>query len=698
MEDDKDDEGNKGEKGKKQISLSQFLVQREKKGQFIKKHKVASHNQSVKKRRKKKNNSNANVTTPPARSTRSKPLQQFVTPSQSIYSSARNPTQSEVHIGNSFSRYSIHERTSKELSLDKEPVPNAKDPGPEVGQPDHYKTISVGKDIELAGDGTAKQVPMNSDEGRCCYCDYDHTVSCKNCTNIKLCEEHEGRQCSSCNVWFHNGCTGWKFDNSKGLGYPSYSRSDPIDVTKGWYCIRCWEKKTKDEDDIPFHKCKTEEKFFRLGQIVPSNVTGSQLNRRIATLRTTIFEAVQDKDLVYSILNTHPRPFPTALPMIKKNREEHARLGRLFEIELLCLKVRACACCGRTKPTAEGPMKSVKKRDTNFHRQSLVETYHPAFHCKCDICNDHFFSTGRRSHIRAYQEKHGENKIILPNCELCGSCYSEFHSTPELLFQVSRKFSSRNGFGPFPRTVTDCPDGYSIANTSSYLTLMPSHIHHLLGISTLAEEAAYRQITPIITLIRMKGNNLARKGVVSLVHQESKLQKVLPNLPQSCVTCVFQYSSKKRKNKNKENDLRSFRCRRLVIQRVLEIFRMIANDIPEWKVEVSEEHLSKWPTEGNLLDHVHHAQEKEDKDEEPHDSTKDCLGPAPLQNVDGPEEEFVTILPSKEGLNNSSCEAASNILEEFGAHIVGDTVKLQQKEVLPTGNFVDMKKQGYVGR
>ena len=155
---------------------------------------------------------------------------------------------------------------------------------------------------------------------------------------------------------------------------------------------------------------------------------------------------------------------------------------------------------------------------------------------------------------------------------------------------------------------------------------------------------------------------------------------------------MFSVFIQEEKKQEEKNDLRSFHCRRLVIQRVLEIFSMIANDIPEWKVEVSEENLSKWPTEGNLLDHVHHAQEKEDEDEEPHDSTKDCLGPAPLQNVDGPEEEFVTILPSKEGLNNSSCEAASNILEEFGAHIVGDQVQLQQKEVLPTGNFVDMKK------
>ena len=126
-----------------------------------------------------------------------------------------------------------------------------------------------------------------------------------------------------------------------------------------------------------------------------------------------------------------------------------------------------------------------------------------------------------------------------PHCMLCSNCYSEFASDALNLFLVGRQFSAKNEFGPFPKVLTRCPIDYNIHIETSSLTLLPSHIQYLLRISTLAEESAFRQISPMVKLVRMKGNNLARKGVVSLLHQESVLQKILPNLPETCVACVF---------------------------------------------------------------------------------------------------------------------------------------------------------------
>ena len=140
--------------------------------------------------------------------------------------------------------------------------------------------------------------------------------------------------------------------------------------------------------------------------------------------------------------------------------------------------------------------------------------------------------------MTAYKEKHNM-KYKPPHCMLCSNCYSEFSSDALNLFSVGRQFSARNGFGPFPKVLTRCPTDYNIHIETSSLTLLPSHIQYLLSISPLAEESAFRQISPIVKLVRMKGNTLARKGLVSLLRQESVLQKILPNLPETCVACVF---------------------------------------------------------------------------------------------------------------------------------------------------------------
>ena len=244
--------------------------------------------------------------------------------------------------------------------------------------------------------------------------------------------------------------------------------------------------------------------------------------------------------------------------------------------------------------------------------------------------------------MKAYKEKH-QMKTKPPDCMLCAHCYSEFASDGTTIFCVGRQFSARNGFGPFPVLPKMCPSDFDINIKPLPLTLLPSHIQYLLSIATLAEESAFRQISPMMKLVRMKGNNLARKGVVSLVHQESVLQKILPNLPENCVSCVFTYQSK-----DSKNSMRSFRCRRWLIQRVLEMFSIIATDIPEWEITVSKDNLHKYPEDGNLLDHAECFVEKQRNEEKPGSKAHDdVLGPAPLQNTDDPIEQFFTCIPTK---------------------------------------------------
>ena len=207
---------------------------------------------------------------------------------------------------------------------------------------------------------------------------------------------------------------------------------------------------------------------------MPENFSNSSINRKLSSLKNQIYDAVEDRELVDSILNSHPRPFPTTFPMDKGSRQDHARLGRLFEIELLCIRVYACACCGRTKPYADGP-NSKSRVTTNFHRQNLADKYYPAFFCGCDICKGQFFCIDRSKHMKAYKEKH-KMKTKPPDCMLCAHCYSEFASDGTTIFCVGRQFSARNGFGPFPVLPKMCPSDFDITLKPLPLTLLPSHI------------------------------------------------------------------------------------------------------------------------------------------------------------------------------------------------------------------------------
>ena len=94
--------------------------------------------------------------------------------------------------------------------------------------------------------------------------------------------------------------------------------------------------------------------------------------------------------------------------------------------------------------------------------------------------------------------------------------------------------SRRNGFGSVflqpPQMVNENPN-----------VTRARELFELLSTFTAAEEAAIRQITPMISIVRLAQGNIGSKGNTSCVWQQSKLNTILPNLPRECkhivITC-----------------------------------------------------------------------------------------------------------------------------------------------------------------
>ena len=87
--------------------------------------------------------------------------------------------------------------------------------------------------------------------------------------------------------------------------------------------------------------------------------------------------------------------------------------------------------------------------------------------------------------------------------------------------------SSRNGFGPVP-----IPPAINVCR--SRMELIWRIIYDFVNDLTGADEAAIRQIAPLISIVSLRNGNIAVRGITSCVYQKSKLSKMLPNLPSKC--------------------------------------------------------------------------------------------------------------------------------------------------------------------
>ena len=105
--------------------------------------------------------------------------------------------------------------------------------------------------------------------------------------------------------------------------------------------------------------------------------------------------------------------------------------------------------------------------------------------------------------------------------------------------QYSRTFATRNGFGPVPN-----PPVFN-KNQNKNVTIY-RELYHLLSTFTGAEEAAIRQISPLISIVRFPHGSLGSKGNTTCVWQQSKLNLILPNLPEECKFVIIRHKQKKR--------------------------------------------------------------------------------------------------------------------------------------------------------
>jgi hypothetical protein len=130
-----------------------------------------------------------------------------------------------------------------------------------------------------------------------------------------------------------------------------------------------------------------------------------------------------------------------------------------------------------------------------------------------------------------------------------------------------------------PSIPLEAPEGFTLQVGNPISHLWEVEFHYILGQLTVAEESAVCQITHLISIVRLKHGNVGWKGVISCVQQSSSLNKILPNLPQQCKFMVFQCT-------HGDGSVKSFTARRPWIQRVLEMYQHILQNVPAWDIQI----------------------------------------------------------------------------------------------------------------
>ena len=170
-----------------------------------------------------------------------------------------------------------------------------------------------------------------------------------------------------------------------------------------------------------------------------------------------------------------------------------------------------------------------------------------------------------------------------------------FPLSVHLAIKEGLRYSNRNGMGPVPTYVSDPPARPPCEGFDPRMYVRAKELRDLLDELTPVEEAAIRQIAPLMHLTRISHGSMKVKGNTSCVWQQSKLHLVLPNLP-SHINFIFIVRS----NGSSAASLKSTRARRNHIQRALELLRLCdANGV--WShITINREHLRQWPEDADV--------------------------------------------------------------------------------------------------
>ena len=297
-----------------------------------------------------------------------------------------------------------------------------------------------------------------------------------------------------------------------------------------------------------------------------------------------------------------------------------------------------------------------------------------------------------------------------------------------LELEFARAFSSRNGFGP-THVIGPTP----IHNNDDPNFDKCRRLHELMQSLTAAEEAAIRQITPLISIVRLDHGNLATKGNTSCVWQQSKLNLVLPNLPRECKFVILTRRQRSNDNGNNQSQLKSTKFKRSKIQEALELLSCTVEGV--WKttqtyqLQISQDRLAQWPEEGDLAVmnaglHIYVDDNEGNEDTTNNitnsngttnlDSDGPDFGPAPLQNDMAPLETYEGVMQMNDNSNAQAGNAAmaanevQNTLhnlrnQQDNQNLPNptfrngqETATFQQPDVLDTSNgFANMNKTPY---
>ena len=541
----------------------------------------------------------------------------------------------------------------------------------------------------------------NNNVKRICYCDkLPLPIDCNDCNRGSCipCDKHTIIYCGNedCRKPMHKGCIATYF----GLDLNSMNDDDIME------CNKCLSNGNNESE--PWDSTDDDTKRVRFGLFPDQNINLVKKMKKIL---------LEECDIPYNILddiqNNDPKPHPSVTPITIEREDLHALCGRRFDLSMMMYSIHSCDCCGITKPLHRD---RYYPDNAIFERKHFIQSFYKAWHCTCDgYCKeDQFYGSKQRSSIKLYRDNHNG---LAPweflkvskketNAILCRKCNDEIKARNTIDLQFARSFSFRNGYGPafiYPKSFEGEDPNFIIGR----------ELQEIMTSLTCVEEAAIRQITPLVSLVRLSTGSISMKGNTSCVWQQSKLNIILPNLPTECKFVII----KRKGCTQSTKDIKSTKFERSKIERALELLSGTVDGI--WKhsanfpIQISMEKLNAWPESGNLIDLLSDEEiiEKETEKESENDfnpvnvninTDNGDAGPAPLQNTTIPSEDFEGIINFGESNESGNTKLASLALRKFVNDIRTNDQQsrnteaiFEQQDVFNLGNFVNMNTTPY---
>ena len=274
--------------------------------------------------------------------------------------------------------------------------------------------------------------------------------------------------------------------------------------------------------------------------------------------------------------------------------------------------------------------------------------------------------------------------------------------------------------GPVPRYIDPAPTRPAAEGFDPAEYQMARRLRQLLDELTPVEEAAIRQIAPLMHITRISHGSMRVKGNTSCVWQQTKWNTVLPNTPPN-----IHYIYVVRDPHTSRPPLRSSRCRRHHIQEVLELSKECDADDVWTHVTISSANLRMWPVDGDVTQLpnapiIQEVDENGDPVSENAEPSTDSAarhphgnqgGPAALQNDAHVEHEYESLNSRSESTsaNTANAELTVEAVNDLAHHLlhpdphnpratfVGqNAVRYQQAQVITTNGFVDMDNTRHV--